>query len=116
MKVNSVVYKKLCAQAEEAKDRGFIKLADGILDAIGPCPDEECGKYSYSQMQDDIHNDLWKIATRVMYYHNIKSCDAIKLEGVLEVLASELSDELESAMGMDGVIKSDMEPKIPGEK
>lgn len=114
MKIGSVVYKKLLAQAEEAKDQGFTKIADGILGAIGACPDEDGELYSHSQMQEDISNDMWKIATRVIRYYDIDSVDAIKLEKVLGSLASELADELEEALGVDKVI-ANKNDKVPGQ-
>ena len=115
MKINPVIYKKLLAQAEEAKSQGFISLADGILEAIGSYPDEERIEYTYSQMKNDIHRDMWKIATRMMYYYDVKSADAAKLDDNIVVWCSEMIDNLESSLNVGSVIKGPLEPKLTGE-
>lgn len=115
MKINPVIYKKLLAQAEEAKEQGFTKLADGIINAIGSYPDDEKSEYSYSQLQDDIHRDLWKIATRLMYYYDIQSVDALKLEPTLAAWASEMLNSLEESLGVDESLAGTTDPKVPGQ-
>jgi hypothetical protein len=115
MKINPVIYKKLVLQAEEAKDQQLIKLADGILGAVGAMPNEEQMEYSYSQLQNDIYRDMWKIATRLMYYHDLQSVNAEKLGKALEAYAAEILDQLELDLNVDNVIKGSVEPKLPGE-
>ena len=115
MKINSTIYKKLLAQAEKAKYQGLVDLADGILIAIGSYPDDEKEEYTYSQMKNDIHLDMWKMATRLIHYYDIKSADAIKLDENLAVWSSEMIDNLESALNVSSVIKGPLEPKLPGE-
>jgi hypothetical protein len=115
MKINPVVYKKLLAQAEEAKSQGFTKLADGIINAIGSYPNDEKEEYSYNQLQDDIHRDLWKIATRLMYYYDMQSLDALKLDQTLVTWASAMLDDLEVTLNVDNVVAGVTEPKTPGE-
>lgn len=115
MKINSTIYKKLLAQAEEAKFQGLTVLADSILSAIGSYPDEEKEEYSYSQMKNDIHLDMWKMATRLIRYYGIKSADAVKLDQSLTALGSEIIDELESTLDVSSVVKGPLEPKLFGE-
>jgi hypothetical protein len=115
MKIGAVVYKRLLAQAQEAKDQGFTKLADGVLGAIGACPDEDRERYSYGQLLDDIHGDLWKIATRLINYYDIKSADAMKLDGVLDRLAGTLMDEVETGLGVENVVVGANDEKVPGQ-
>jgi|HubBroStandDraft_5_1064220.scaffolds.fasta_scaffold1223024_2 hypothetical protein len=115
MKINPTIYRKLLAQAEEAKSQGLLVLAEGILSAIGPYPDEEKQEYTYSQMKNDIHSDMWKMATRLMYYYDIKSADAAKLDENLMIWCSEMLDNLESALDVSTVVKGPLEPKLPGE-
>ena len=45
-KLNSTIYNKLFAQAEEAKEQGLVKLADHIMDAIEKQPEVEVPEYS----------------------------------------------------------------------
>lgn len=115
MKINPVIYKKLLAQAEEAKEQGFAKLADGVLNAIGSFPNDENEEYSYNQLQDDIHRDLWKVATRLVRYYDMQSIDILKLEPVLATWASEMLCDLEESLGVDEVLTGPSEPKVPGQ-
>jgi hypothetical protein len=115
MKINPVIYKKLLAQAEEAKTQGLVVLADGILSAIGSYPNDEKEEYTYIQMKEDIHRDMWKMATRLMYYYDVKTADATKLNQELTIWASEMIDSLEGVLNVSEVVKGPLEPKLPGE-
>lgn len=114
-KINSVIYNKLFAQAEEAKSQGLTALASGILEAIGPYPNEENSNYSYAQLQEDIHRDIWKMATRLMHYYDVQSLDAEKLDQEILVLASKIVDDLEGTLGVDSIVLGPLEPKVFGE-
>jgi hypothetical protein len=115
MKINPVIYKKLLAQAEEAKEQGLVVLAENILGAIGPFPDEENSEYTYSQMKNDIRQDMWKMATILMHYYGVESVDATKLNDSLITLCSEVIDNLEETLRVNSVVKGPLEPKLPGE-
>ncbi len=115
-KLNPTIYRKLVAQAEEARAQGLVKLADNIMEAIGEEPTEELGTYSYSQMENDIQQQIWKIATRVMKYYNLDYADVQKLDKSILLWASEVVDELEHALGTTGRAKGPLEPKLPGEE
>lgn len=114
-KLNSVIYNKLLAQAEEAKAQGLTKLASGILEAIGPYPNDESSEYTYSELKEDINRDMWKMATRLMHYYDIESLDAEKLNETMIAVASKMLEELERTMNVDSVIVGPLEPKVPGE-
>ncbi len=114
-KLNSVVYNKLLAQAEEAKTQGLTKLAAGILGAIGAHPNDEVSEYSYQELQDDIHRDLWKVATRLLHYYDVDSLDAEKLDTEILVWAAKMVDGLEESLGVDSVLVGPLEPKVPGQ-
>jgi hypothetical protein len=115
MKINSIIYKKLMAQAEEAKEQGLITLANNILEAIGSFPDEDREQYSYSQLQEDIHRDLWKLSTRLMRYFDVDNVDALKLDRELVIWANNMLDGLEHTLGTSDLIRGPLEPKLPGE-
>ena len=115
MKINPVIYKKLLAQAEEAKDQGFTKIADGIINAIGSFPEDEAVEYSYTQLQDDIHRDLWKIATRLLRYYDVQSLNVLKLEPTIAKWADDMLNELETSLDVDSVVAGPTEPKVPGQ-
>ena len=115
MEINPVIYKKLLAQAEEAREEGFTVLAESILNAIGSYPDEEKEEYAYSKMKSDIHQDMWKIATRLMHYYDIESTNATKLDESLTVWCSEMINDLEETLKVNSIIKGPLEPKLPGE-
>lgn len=114
-KLNSVIYNKLLAQAEEAKTQGLTKLASGILEAIGSHPNDERSEYTYKQLRDDVHKDLWKVATRLLHYYDVNSLDAEKLDAEILVWAAKMVDGLEDSLGVDSVLVGPLEPKVPGQ-
>jgi hypothetical protein len=113
--MNPVIYRKLVAQAEEAKEQGMTKLAEGIMEAIGSEPTEELQEYSYAQLQDDVHRDMWKLATHVMKYYNLEYADVEKLDKTILVWASKVVADVETTLGVDSVVIGPLEPKVPGE-
>lgn len=115
LKLNATIYNKLLAQAEEAKEQGMVKLAEGILEAIGSFPADEAQEYSYNQLSDDIHRDMWKIASRLMVYYDVTSADVTKVDQTIVSWASRVVADLESTLGVDSVIKGPLEPPVPGE-
>ena len=112
-RLNEVVYNRLLLQAEEAKERGLHKLADGVLNSLGPMPENEEVQYSYGELQDDIHKGMWKLAIHVMKYYDVESADAEKINETLEILAAQLIDNLEETLVVDSV--GPLDPKVPGE-
>lgn len=114
-KLNSTIYRKLMAQAEEAKEQGLVKLANSIIDAIGEAPEEELTEYSYGQFQDDVHKDLWKLATRLMVYYDVESADASKIDKTLLSWASKITDDLEASLEINPSLIGPLDPKVPGE-
>lgn len=114
-KINPVVYKKLLAQAEEAKEQGFTKLAASIHNAIGSYPNDEESQYSYIDLHDDILQDMWKVATRLMHYYDVQSIDAVKLDQNLALWVQAMVEDLEKTLNVDEVIVGATEPKVPGQ-
>lgn len=115
-KLNGVIYNKLLAQAEEAKHQGLTKLANTILESIGNEPENEVSEYSYNDLKNDVHIDMWKMATRLMRYYDIKSLDAEKLDDTIMSCASKILKEIEQTMGVDNIVIGPFEPKTFGEK
>lgn len=114
-KLNEVIYNKLLLQANEAQVRGMKKLASGVLNAIGPVPEDEALRYNFSELQDDVYNGLWKLAAYVMKYHDLESVDATKVHDVLESFAEKLIEQVEQSLGVDDTQIGPLEEKIPGE-
>jgi hypothetical protein len=71
-RLNSVIYNKLMVQAEEAKIQGMEKLAHNILGAICGSPDDEAIQYSIGEMQEEVHHELWKLASHILKYYDTK--------------------------------------------
>lgn len=115
MKLNSVVYHKLLAQAEEARERRLIKLAERIEHVIGDEPTQETEEYAYAQLKEDIHQDLWKAAARLVAHYDLQSVDAEKVDQAVVRLAEKVFAELDDALGTNGVVVGAMEPRVPGE-
>lgn len=114
-KLNATIYNKLFAQAEEAKHQGLNSLASSIFEAIGPHANDERSEYTYKQLQEDIHRDMWKIATRLMHYYDVNSLDAEKLDETLTTQAELLVEAVESTMQVDEVVVGPLEPEVPGQ-
>jgi hypothetical protein len=113
--LNSIIYHKLLLQAEEAREQGLVKLADSIVEAVGKEPVHDLSEYSYSQMQEDMHRGLWKLATHVLHYYNLESVDAEKLDQNIIVWALKIVDDLEKNLNVDSVVKGPLESDVPGE-
>lgn len=114
-KLNETVYHKLLLQAQEAKMQGLNKLASGVVNALGPITEDENVKYSYHQLEDDIYEGLWKLATNVVKYYDVESVDAGKIHDSLEALANTFLSEVENSLGVEEVVAGPLEPTLPGE-
>jgi hypothetical protein len=114
-KLNIIMYNKLLAQAKEAKEQGLVKLSNNIMDVIGVLPEEERQEYSYGQLQQDIHKDLWKLASRLMIYYDLESADILKIDKTILSWASKITDDLEKTLLVDPSSIGPLEPKLPGE-
>ena len=116
-KLNEVVYQKLLLQAEEAKDQGLTKLGSAVLSAVGPVPEDESVKYSYGELETDLYEGLWKMATCVLKYHDVESVDIEKVGEVIEILAEKLIEDVESAVGENEIsVIGKLEDKVAGEE
>lgn len=115
-KLNSVIYQKLLIQANEAKTQQLTKLAFGIVGALGPMAEDEHVQYEYKQLQNEVYEGMWRLATHVIKYHDVESADAGKIHDRLEVLADKFIEELEQSLGVEDVIAGPLEPKLFGEK
>lgn len=115
-KLNVTVYNKLLLQAQEAREQGMIRLADAIEDAIGNEPAFEKMEYSYGQMNEDIHKDLWKLATKLMIYYDLDSIPVELLDRSIISWAAILTDDIEKTLEVSDVVKGPLESKLPGEQ
>lgn len=114
-KLNDTLYKKLVAQAEEAKEQGKVKLATRIYACVGSHPEDESIEYSYSQLEQDIRTEMWRAASNVLKYHGVESVNAETIDEALTVCAEMLATELEKALGIKPGTPGPLEPKVPGE-
>lgn len=115
MKLNKTIYNKLLLQAEEAREQGMEKLAHSILNSIGSYPEEGPSSYSYLDLKEEIHNDLWKIATKMASYYDLDSTDAIAINTAIESIASNMIEDLENTLGVQDKVTGPKEPLLPGE-
>ena len=56
------------------------------------------------------------MSSKFIYYYNLNSLDALKLDKTLVSLAEKLTDEIEKTLEVDEVISSPVEPKVFGEE
>jgi hypothetical protein len=111
-KLNEIIYNKLSLQAEEAVERGLTKLASTLKEAIEAESNSE--SYNYAELKDNLQSGLWKLATEVMAYYNVKSADVIKVDDLLESFADRLVEDLADTLQVDP-LDSPREDGIPGE-
>lgn len=111
--LNEVLKNKLFLQAEEAHEQGMTKLGQAIISAVDDLSVDE--KYSYSQMNDEIHSDLWKVAARLMKYYNLHSVDAEQIDKVVLSWSNKLVEDLELSLGVDDVVGGTTDIELPGE-
>jgi hypothetical protein len=114
-KINEVMYHKLLIQAEEAKTQGMTKLASAILEAVGTMPEDESVHYNYQQLEDEVYQGMWKLATHVLKYYDVESADAGKMHDRLEALADKFLQEVEESLGVENVVSGPLESKLFGE-
>jgi len=114
-KINPIIYQKLLLQAEEAREQGLTKLADRIMNVINSEDKDLAEEYSYSQLKEDFHRDLWKLAKRHIVFYDLESVDVLKLDKVIVALAAKTIDELEVELEVDSIVKGAHEPKLFGE-
>jgi len=114
-KLNQVIYEKLILQAEEAKEQNMTKLANAILGSLTTTPAIEDELYSVADLNRDIYQDLWKVATNVLKYHDLKSVNAEKVDEVVEIFAEKFINELEQALSIPAGTIGPLEPKLLGE-
>lgn len=114
-KLNETVYNKLVLQTEEAQEQKLIKLAEAVSEAISVGPETEIVTYAFTEMNDDVHKELWKAAVNVLKYHDFTSVDVQKVDEVIESFAFKFIDELESSLGVEGTGISSLEPKVLGQ-
>jgi hypothetical protein len=115
-KLNSTMYHKMLLQAEEAKDREMTKLASGVLEALGPTPEEDIVSYNYSELEQDIYGQLWKAAMSVAKYYDIQSADIEKIGQVLEDVSEQLIRQVETAINVKENVVGPLEEKVPGQE
>lgn len=117
-KMNETIYYKLHLQAQEAHNQGMIKLST-ILNNVIKSSSESISStinYSHNELTDEIHQDLWKIATKLLTYYDLTTIDAAKVDQVLLSLSSSIIDNLEKTLEVTEIAKGPFEPKLPGEK
>ncbi len=114
-KLDPIIYNKLLLQAEEARDQGMVKLADAITEAIGSMSNNKQEGQTYSSLQEDIHRDLWKIATKLIGFYGLDSVDALKVDTAVASWMTKTIDEIENTLEVGEVVKGPLEPKLPGE-
>lgn len=115
-KLNTTIYRKLLACAQEAEEQGMVKLASNIKEAIGTDSTDTPEPYSYGDMENDVQRELWKAATHLVRYWNLKRVDVQKLDNSILLYAAELIDEVEHSLGVGPDAVSSLDPKVPGQE
>jgi hypothetical protein len=106
---------KLYIQAQEAKYQGMTKLASAIENILKDKEVFEKTEYSQAQLDSDIHHDLWKVASKLLVFYDIKNPNVEKLDKSIITWAASIVNDLEKTLQVSG-IKGSKEPKVPGEE
>jgi hypothetical protein len=115
-KLGQQTYKRLLAQAEEAKELKQTKLADTVLSALGPVFEENARAiYTQKELDQTIYQNIWKMSVEVISYHDLTKVDIQKVDGVVNELKSRVIEELEEALKVSGKVGGN-EPPVPGQE
>lgn len=109
--MNEILYERLKLIAEEAQEQGMTKLAEAIEESL---PQEKKSSYSYEELQDDVHKDLWKIASKLMVYYDLQMIQPENLDRSLISWASRLIDDIEKTLEVNA-LNNPLEEKVAGE-
>ena len=116
IKIDKNIYDRLYAQAEEADDLGFVKLASNLKENLQRLKPEENMVFSSEQLDDNLHKKLWSIAIDTINFYNIKNADALKINETIEFLIPKIIKEIKSSISEDSNVIGSFEPKLPGEE
>ncbi len=112
--MNKIINDRLKLQAEQAERQGMIKLAKAVNEIVVASLDKK--EYSYSEMNDEIHKDLWKIASKLITYYDLNNIDIEKMNSSLVSWAETIIDDIERTLEVDNVVKGPLEVKLFGEE
>ena len=115
-KLNSTLYKRLEASSKEANEIGMNKLASAISSILEDQNNnsEENLSYNYKDLEHNVYNQLWSIASEVASYHNSNHINVIKLDNELNDLTASIIESVEKILKANSV--GPLEDKLPGEK
>lgn len=119
VKLNKITQARLMLEAEEAEERGLNKLSEAVVHLLKVAKEKKSEEneeeYSYDDMNKEIYQSFWELASCVAKYYDIQDFSAEKLNPVIESIADEFVEEIERVLGVDEII-GPLEPKTPGEK
>ena len=114
-KLGQQIYKRLLAQAEEARELKQTKLADMVLSALGPVFEENIeATYTQKELDQILYQNIWKMAIEVISYHDITKVDIQKVDQAVKLLKSRVIEELEETLKVSGKVGGN-EPPVPGQ-
>lgn len=115
IKLNSVIYNKMVLQAEEAVEQEKIALADGVLGAIGPASNDEDKEHSFSELDKEVYDNMWKSAVHVIAHYGLKSADIERVDEVIKNASEKFVLDVCRSLDIDESSFSILEPKVPGQ-
>lgn len=113
-KFNCTVFERLSLQAEEAREQGMLKLAEGIESALLTGSEESASEYSSDEMEVDVYKDLFAAAANVIKHYNSAHVDVDKLDLFLEEVTHKFAEDVKEVLDISSVV-GPREPKLPGE-
>jgi len=113
-KLNKTAYTRLKAQADEAKEIGLTKLANGINNSLADGPREEDTYVTEKELHTEIYNHLWNITASVIDYYDLQKVDATKIDTIINSLTKTAFEDIKSALNVKEIV-SPREMPLPGE-
>lgn len=117
--INSTLFFRLLAQAEEAETQGMEKVAESLTTQIEKNAShvresDENYKYSYETLEKDINDHLWNAVIRVADFYDVKQFHADKTQEMIEKIAKEIVSEVCLQANINHGVGAYEEP-LPGE-
>ena len=116
-RLNSDVFVRLQAQAEEAKKLGLIKLAEHVEANLPPetwVRDDSEKSITRENLEEQVEASLWHAATSIIDCYNLKHADIVKVNDAIKYLTANFITELKGTLEIDDFANPDEGP-LPGE-
>lgn len=114
--INEIYRDRLVAEAEEAENRGMVKIAENITRQLERAPvRDKTASYTYNNesFEQDVQDALWDAVIRTADFHGV-FISASRVQGIVEAHSKLLLDDIRKTAGIPSSIGA-YEDKLIGE-